>query len=307
MAVGVGDAHNLRMRQLDDERKRSEELEARDRVNWNEPLTMKLQDILEGDTPEATDALDELFGDLKDEKILWYPSAGFDYRDILEMTAPRLDLHGIKEPPNIICHTDYNPGLIDLGNEIRDIVHIDPRTTVRIMEKYALSLRDKAQVVYRVNPEYAYPDSALLQPTIYLLKLRITSDVLGEIPATVLFFLFENHNFLAQVILKHGLRITHFIKVRDTCGNRMCSSVFYPLLGNIGVRYLIADEGTDSPESVFDKAAKIFPFSHKAFALYRMGKKLKWSGNTVRIFEVIPKTGELTREELAGMLGQISG
>jgi len=209
MATGVGNADNKYSRQLDDDQKRSEELEARDRVNWNEPSIMKLQDILEGDTPEAKDALDELFGDLKEERILWYPSAGFDYRDILEMTPPRRELHGIKEPPNIICHTDYDLGLTGLGNEIQDIRHIDPITTVRIMEKYALSLRDKAQVFYRVNPEYAdFPASAPSQPTIYLLKLRITSDALGEIPATVLFFLFENHNFLKQVILKHGLRIT---------------------------------------------------------------------------------------------------
>lgn len=314
MAIGVGDTDSPCMRQLDEERKRSEELEAQleaqDRVYWGEPLTMKLQDILEGDTPEAKDALDELFGDLKEEKILWYPSAGFDYRDILEMTAPRRELHGIKEPPNIICHTDYSPGLTGLGNEIRDIIHIDPRTTVRIMEKYALSLKKEAQVAYRVNPEYAYFDGALSQPTIYLLKLLIISDALGEISATVFFFLFENHNFLQQVILKHGLRITHFIKVRDGRpfgGNGIGSSVFYPLLGNIGVRYLIADHITDYPESVLDNAAKIFPFPHKAFALCPTGRELNWSGHTVRIFEVIPKNGELTREELAGILGQISG
>ncbi|WP_295429032.1 hypothetical protein [uncultured Thiodictyon sp.] len=212
MAIGVGNADdeylNEYLRQLDDERKRSEELEARDRVNWNEPLTMKLQDILEGDTPEAKDALDELFGDLKEEKILWYPSAGFDYRDILEMTAPRLEQNGIKEPPNIICHTDYNLGLTGLDS---DIIDTHPGTTVRIMEKYALSLKEEAQVFYRVNPEYVSFDCALLQPTIYLLKLRITSDALGEVAATVFFFFFENHNFLAQIILKHGLRITHFI------------------------------------------------------------------------------------------------
>ncbi|WP_295435506.1 hypothetical protein [uncultured Thiodictyon sp.] len=86
------------------------------------------------------------------------------------------------------------------------------------------------------------------------------------------------------------------------------SSVFYPLLGSLGVRYLIADKSTDSPESVYADAAKIFPFPHKAFALRPTGKELYWrSGLAVRIFEVIPKNSELTREELAGMLGQISG
>ncbi|WP_295607048.1 hypothetical protein [uncultured Lamprocystis sp.] len=87
----------------------------------------------------------------------------------------------------------------------------------------------------------------------------------------------------------------------------ICSSVFYPIIGNIGVRYLIADDHICYPESVYDNAAKIFPFPHNAFTLRPTGKELYWSRYTVRIFEVIPKKGELTREELAGMLGQISG
>ena len=49
MAIGVGDAEP-ESRRLDEERKRREELEAQNRVYWVEPLTMKLQDILEGDT-----------------------------------------------------------------------------------------------------------------------------------------------------------------------------------------------------------------------------------------------------------------
>ena len=309
MAIGVGNAENwaeYERKRIEDERKRSEELDARNRVYWIEPLTMKLQNILVGDTPKAQDALDELFGDLKEEKILWYPSAGFDYRDILEMTAPRRELHGIKEPPNIICHTDYSPGLTGLD---KNIIVVYPGTTVRIMEKYALSLQKEAQVVYRVNPEYAYLDGALLQPKIYLLKLRITSDTLGEIPATVLFFLFENHNFLEEVILKHGLRITHFVKVRDGSsfgGNGMCSSVFYPLLGNIGVKYLIADEKIDRRGSVYDDAGETFPFPHKSFSLRPTGSELYWSSLRVRIFEVMARDSELTREELAEILDQIS-
>ena len=70
---------------------------------------MKLKDLLQGKTDKAQQALDAFFSGIDEEKILWYPSAGKDYRDLMEVTPERLALHGIPEQPTIICHTDYNP------------------------------------------------------------------------------------------------------------------------------------------------------------------------------------------------------
>ena len=42
-----------------------------------------------------------------DERVLWYPSAGEDYRDIMEMHEKRRVPHGIELVPNVYCHTDY--------------------------------------------------------------------------------------------------------------------------------------------------------------------------------------------------------
>jgi hypothetical protein len=43
-----------------------------------------------------------IFSGIDEEKILWYKSAGQDYRDLMEITHQRLALHGISEQPNII-------------------------------------------------------------------------------------------------------------------------------------------------------------------------------------------------------------
>ena len=208
---------------------------------------MKLKELLQGKTIKAQQALDKFFSGIDEEKILWYPSAGRDYRDLMEVTPERLALHGIPEQPNIICHTDYNPSWAALDQAIRRpmIIHQDARTTIKIIEKVPLSFVPEANIQYRIRHNHVdFFDDAPDKTTIYLLKLKINSDTLGEIDAQVFYFMFENYNFLEELILKNKLAITHFVKVRQGCGFggcRKCISVFYSLLANAGVKYLLVD------------------------------------------------------------------
>lgn len=183
-------------------------------------LTMKLKELLKGETLQAQQALDGFFSEITEEKILWYPSAGQDYRDLMEISPDRLVLHEILEPPNIICHTDYVPWAGLKGDALEPIwVRNDDRTAVRIMEKHRLILVSDANIDYRIRHGYvAFPDLGIHEPTVYLLKIKISSATLGEIEATVFYFFFENYNFLEELILKHQLAITHFVKVRDGTG-----------------------------------------------------------------------------------------
>jgi len=269
---------------------------------------MKLQNLLIGNTPKDQAELDMFFSDIEEEKILWYPSSGTDYRDILEVTAPRLLLHGIKEPPNIICHTDYFAKWIDLDKEI---LHKDERTTVQVVGRCNVLLRPEAKVIYQINPKHVdFPDEAPIHPTIYFLKLKINSNILGEITSNVFFFLFENYNFLEQIILKNRIRITHFVKVREGCGfggNRKSISVFYSLLGNIGVKYLFIDDEIHYCRMTHDRIAYEFSIQHKKFDLLSIGSELFWSGFKVKVFEVIPRHGDQNKEEFIAILEQISG
>ena len=273
---------------------------------------MKLKELLQGKTDKAQQTLEEFFSGIDEEKILWYPSAGKDYRDLMEMSPQRLALHGIPEQPNIICHTDYNPSWTGLDNQIRlpKIIHKDARTTIRIMEKHPLSFVPTADIQYRTRHNHVdFFDNATDKPAIYFLKLKINSDTLGEIDAQVFYFMFENYNFLEELILKNKLAITHFAKVRQGCGFggcRKCISVFYSLLENIGVKYLLVDGEVHYCQETHARLAHQFRIKHKNFKLVSIGIPLKWSDYRVSAFKVESLPGCLTNETFNANLALIS-
>lgn len=268
---------------------------------------MKFQDILVGSTPRAQAELDIFFSELGEEKILWYPSAGKDYRDVLEVTASRLHQHGIEEAPNIICHTDYFSEWLGLDDEI---LHKDQHTTVRLTSKYQLSIHPGIEIKYFISSEHAsFYDKAPSKPTIYLLKINISSDRLGNVDAHVFFFLFENYNFLEQIVIKHGLKITHFIKIREGCGfggNRKSITAIYSLLGNLGVKWLIVDGEIHYCSMTHDRISRDFHIFPQRFSLQPIGSELHWSGYYTRAFKVISENGYLTKKDLISNLEKIA-
>ena len=206
---------------------------------------MTLRDLLEGCNDAAQAALDGLFAALPggEERISWYPSSGGDFRDLLEMLSPeRQQLHGLAEAPNLFVHTDYDPHFVRLGP---GVIHHDGRTTVEVLALHDVRIRNSIPFLYEVSGDNAgFPRHAFTRPVIALARVRMSSNVLGVVEAWVFFFYFENHNFLEEVVLRQGLRITHFVKVREGLGfggNRKSISVFYALLGYVGVRYLLVD------------------------------------------------------------------
>jgi len=53
---------------------------------------MKISKLLKGKNERSQERLSKLFDSLRDNpKILWYPSAGGDYRDILELSKVEID------------------------------------------------------------------------------------------------------------------------------------------------------------------------------------------------------------------------
>ncbi len=273
---------------------------------------MKLKDLLQGKTDKAQQALDEFFSGIDEEKILWYPSAGKDYRDLMEVTPERLALHGIPEQPTIICHTDYNPSWTGLGMDTRlpKIIRKDARTTITIMEKHPLSFVPDANIQYRTRYNHVdFFDKAPKNPAIFFLKLKINSDTLGEIDAQIFYFMFENYNFLEELILKNKLAITHFVKVRQGCGFggcRKCISVFYSLLANVGVKYLLVDGEVHYCQETHARLACRFQIMHKNYKLVSIGIRLKWSDYRVRVFKIEPLPGYLTNETFNANLALIS-
>lgn len=267
---------------------------------------MKFSDLVQGRNDAAQKALEAFLATVPNEDVLWYPSAGADFRDILEMTPARREVFRIADEPGIIIHTDYNSGWTHLD---QDVVHQDARTTVRILERHALSLCPAFPVRYAVRPEFVdFPGDSPRKPTILLLKVRVSSNRLGEVERWVFFFMFENYNFLEELVLRHGLRISHLVKIREGCGfggNRKSISVVYSLLAHIGVRYLLVDDEIHYCRETHARIARTFRIDHPGFTLEHLAGPNKWSGFEANVFRVNPSGTFLTRDSLNDILRTI--
>ena len=176
---------------------------------------MNLVDLLEGRDERSHRALERLRLSMTEtENILWYPSAGRDFRSILEMHPIRRTQHGIGVNPSIICHTDHRAN----QRPQQGIVYDDNRTTVDVLDVFQLRFWPAA---------YSHPSVPLcVKPTtiiglhtpIFLLVVRVASTTLGVVKRDVLYFVADNYAFLNQVLVRHSLRLTHMVKVRQGYG-----------------------------------------------------------------------------------------
>lgn len=269
---------------------------------------MKLQEIVKGADASAQQALDKLFTSLEEERILWYPSAGSDFRDLLETLSPeRQALHGLSEAPNIFIHTTYIRDYVPLN---LGVIRNDGRTVVEIQEKYEIVIKEEIDFTYQVSKQYAeFRDYASVEPLIHLLKLRLRSNVLGVVEGWLFYFHFENHNFLQEIILKQQLSISHLVKVREGLGmggNRQSITLVYALLANIGVRYLLADSQIQFFAGTHDYVAKRFGIDHQAFTLTPTGQKVIWSEFGVLAYKIKPLNRSMQHDDLIDILSTIT-
>ena len=160
-----------------------------------------LQHLLKGKDPAARMELDAYFETIPDNPyILWYPSAGYDFRDISELSGERAVQHGFSILPDIYLHNDCSCGLID--KEPGEIEN-DGYTSMTLNEKHELVLNPNEPVTYFVNPEYTnFRMFVQKDPRIQLLDISWTSHLFGTARHKVIYFYFENNNFLDQVILR---------------------------------------------------------------------------------------------------------
>lgn len=298
-------------------------------------------EFLKGKTKEAQKRLEELFKSIgPNPKILWYPSAGNDYRDLLELTDVRNNLkdsdiltpttkdnlkrgemekriniaidYKLTHLPDLFIHTDYNKKLVTLK---KGVIFDDSKTQVQINELYPLKINDKFDIKYEINPEFVdFPQDAPKSPEIYLLDITLKSNILGEIKRPVIYFLFENINFLQEILLKNKINISYIVKVREGCelgGNRKSITVAYTFLSILKTEYLIIDNEVyfdyklawkiaekygliDKDfdyewawERVADVPLKLSDFELKELTPVRpVTSSFKWSGNSVSVWEV---------------------
>jgi hypothetical protein len=238
-------------------------------------------------------------------------------------------MHGIDEAPNIICHTDYYHSWTGLDVELPlegKVLFDGKGTKIVLTEQHPLTFSQSVDVDYHGRDYFRYYnryfDPKPSEPTVYFLKIKLFSDVAGEIDTHAFYFIFENYHFLEELIIRQKLSLTHFIKVREGCGFGGCRnsiSVFYSLLGNIGVKYLLIDDEIHYDSTIHDYLALKWGINHKKFQLLPLhrhqirlthnfvaNRTLGWSSCSVYAFKVELLDGDLTKKDLDGILKQIS-
>jgi len=140
-----------------------------------------LQNLIEGKTKQSKLKFDQLIKHLgKSPNIAWYPSAGLDFRDLIEVnrTAIKPDLH---------IHTDYD--LKSTKLELGEVFN-DKKTKVSICNIEELQFKNS--IDFFVNPEFVvFPENAPRKPLIFLLD--VTIELKGpKINKPVLYIYMEN-------------------------------------------------------------------------------------------------------------------
>lgn len=146
-------------------------------------------------------------------RIAWYPSAGYDFRDLLYLHPGFAGMRPASKkepaPPDIFLHTDFagwdETTLLDTG-----VVHSDRHTTVSIkaieeLPRCDLPLDDEIVSV---------PQGGSATGRVLLMEVKVESDLLGSFTRPVIYAFSENAAFCAERILPCEARLSHVIHVR---------------------------------------------------------------------------------------------
>jgi len=201
-------------------------------------------------------------------RILWYPSCGTDYRDLLfapsgEVTQTPDHYGTLNLPaaarPELYIHTDFLPSSDGSGTPFNnpDTLHQDGITKIRIEAREELaSLRlpvDTRLVDFEAHPEH---DNRW-----FFFKLTVESALLGSYPAHLLFGVVENTAFAERVLLAEEVPVP-FVVVKKYGsgfgGSRISPSWIPHLFQKFGTRYLLggdcrSDETDPLPPPTFPR------------------------------------------------------
>jgi hypothetical protein len=229
------------------------------------------------------------------KKIAWYPSAGSDYRDLLELSNPIYT-----ETPDLFIHTDYffknfNPGRV--RNEFN--INVD----AIINDVFELELTKLIR--YSVNKNYVVSHNEDTPKSAKVFLLNVTVSYAGNtISKPVLYFVFENINFLEEILLKHKIKISHFVKVCEGIGfggNNKSISIVYAFFAKLEVKYLFVDNANDNADfELVDRIRRSNSVENCSCELNHINSIESWSGLLVNVFEVV------NDNNLNSILNQIS-
>jgi hypothetical protein len=249
---------------------------------------------------------------IKNERlnILWYPSAGNDYRDIIHV------LHnsyiGKLPEQNIFIHTDYFPDWVDLKPGVK---YDDTRTKIEISETFELTIKDFPGWVYHIDPSYVdFPEDANKTGKGHLVKLKIKMcDT--ELVVYFLYLFMENHNFLdmilRQIILQTANKISvNVVKVREGIawgGVRNSRSITNSIVRYMSVlnpSFVIFDRSDCSKNTALLNCPPANNTGLKDYVL-RQKYQISWNHSYTKFYDVIFNDNSLTPHREMEIIEQI--
>ena len=246
-----------------------------------------LQNLIEGKTKQSKLKFDHLIKHLgKSPNIAWYPSAGRDFRDLIEVNRTSIQ-------PDLHIHTDYDlkSTKLKLGE-----VFNDEKTKVSICNIEELQFINP--IDFFVNPEFVdFPEEAPRASLLFLLDVKI--ELKGStFNKPVLYIYMENINFLDEILLKKQISISHLIKIREGCGwggNRKSISIVYAFLCNLKIKYLLIDSEEHTDFRLIHDLTDKHKLQLKNYHLKNISQRRNiddWSGLEAKVMEVVCKPEE---------------
>ena len=247
-------------------------------------------------------------------RVAWYPNAGLDFRDLVELNTKHGPDYGQGDFPGLFVHTDYKPvweadrdknnpfkcGLIDHGRNdgVESFIHSIHR----------LEFKKKVHVAYHVHPDFTdFPDDAPDEPLVFLLLVSVYYQGRAVEDVPVIYFIFESLNFLDQVLLNRRIEVSHVVKVREGSawgGSKKSISVAYAFLHDLGTRFLFIDQREHTDFALVRELANNHRMSLACYGLNLSATLGKWSGYDVRLYRVTPSEadGEVGPAEVEGVV-----
>jgi hypothetical protein len=256
-----------------------------------------LSKILVGTDHASQRRLNTLFETIgHNPNIAWYPSAGFDFLDVYKLSE--ISDFNFDVIPDVFIHTDYYKPVFD--NIDKKILYNYNNIQIRKYRSFTLAINSDCRINYHVSPNYAdFPDDIYPTPVIYLFDLFLMTEN-GFVEKTVLYFFFENINFLQEVLIKFNINISHLIKIREGCGfggnNKSISSAYY-FLNNLKVNYLICDnEVHEDIDLINDIKYKynIKPLDYQLSLIHTFGT---WSDVIVNVYKLQKLNNQLSDDD----------
>jgi hypothetical protein len=159
---------------------------------------MILKDIIKGAGYQEQQEIESFFSHknrFEKLNILWYPSAGNDYRNIADFL--NYGMQGKVPEQDIFIHTDYMPEWVDLTPGVK---YDENYIKIEIIETLELKINNFPGWNYYTDPFYVdFPELAYKTAKGFLVKLRIRKCY-TVFEVNVLYLFLENHNFLDLIL-----------------------------------------------------------------------------------------------------------